>query len=303
MTDSPSSHPTHDVVAHALALDGVTRVISDLHFGHPGTLFSEVDEVLPLLDGAHRVILNGDTTEECSRALRPRSEEMFAEFCAESSRRGVELLRIRGNHDASQDHLGALRLFGGKVLIIHGDACYHYGSPWSRWIPSLKEELDEVYFEFEKEGVNTLEDRLRLARAWARRYHPPVKRTESKLAGILGILMSAAWPPTVAWRLIKERAMTISRAVEFLDYFAPEAKVMIFGHIHRSGVYQRGEKMLINTGAFQPVAGRCVCDLDGEGITVRNVVRTGGKFVLGGVKQTITWRSLGIDPLLDQGEV
>lgn len=302
MSDSPSSQQTRDVLAHVLLLDGVTRVISDLHIGHPGSLFSEVDEILPLLDGAQQVILNGDTTEECSRALRPRSEEMFEEFCAESSRRGVELLRLRGNHDASPDHVGALRLFGGKVLIIHGDACYHYGSPWSRWVPSMKDKLDAVYSEFEKEGMNTLEDRLRLARAWAACLRPPIKRTGSKLAGVFEILMSAVWPPTVGWRLLKERALTLPRAVEFLDRFAPDAKVMIFGHIHRSGVWKRGGKMLINTGAFQPVAGRCVCDLDGEGITVRKVVRSGGKFAFGGVTQTITWRSLGIDPLHDQGE-
>lgn len=302
MSDSPSSQATPDVVAYALSLDGVTRVISDLHIGHPGTLFSEVDEIFPLLDGAQRVILNGDITEECSRSLRARSEEMFAEFCLESSRRGVQLLRTRGNHDAALSHIAALRLFGGKVLITHGDACYHYGSPWSRWVPGLQDELDAVYAEFEHEGMSTLEDRLRLARAWAACYHPPIKRTGSKLVGIFGILKSAVWPPTVGWRLLKERAVTVPRAVEFLDRYAPDVKVMIFGHIHRSGVWNRCGKTLINTGAFQPLAGRCACDLDGEGITVRSVVRTDGKFVLGAVKATITWQSLGIDPSHDQGD-
>jgi len=302
MSDSPSSQSTPDVVAYELSLNGVTRVISDLHIGHPGSLFSEVEEIFPLLDGAERLILNGDTTEECSRVVGPRSEEMFGAFCAEAARRGVELMRLRGNHDASLSHIGALRLFGEKVLIMHGDACYHYGSPWSRWLPDLKVELDAVYRTFEQEGINTLEDKLRLAQAWARSYHPPIKSAGSKMAGIFGILKSAVWPPSVGWRLLKERALTVPRAVEFLDRFSAETQVMIFGHIHRSGVWNRGRKILINTGAFQPLAGRCACDLDEQGITVRDVVRSDGRFVLGEVKQTITWRSLGIDPLHVKGD-
>ena len=303
MSDSSPPLQRSDVVVHSLSMDGVTRVVSDLHLGHPGSLYGEVEDVYGLLDGVRCLILNGDTTEECSRALSPRSEEAFAAFCEEAGKRGIELVRLRGNHDASLDHLGALRMFGGKVLITHGDVCYHYGSPWSRWVPNIRDELDAVYEKFEKSGINTLEDRLQLAQAWAACVHPPVKRTGSKLAGIFGILMSAVWPPSVGWRLVKERILTIPKAVKFLDQFAPEVRVMIFGHIHRSGIWRRGSKMLINTGAYQPIAGRCVCDLDREGITVRSVVREEGRFVIGRTMRKMTWRSLGIDPLPDQGEV
>ena len=301
---SQRTHPTNSQHVASLRLpeSGVVRILSDLHLGHPGTLFSSISEVLPLLEGADLVIFNGDVTEDCSKDLEPKSTAMWNELLEELDARNIRWHRLRGNHDPLTDLPGAFTLDGEKLLITHGDACFEYGSPWSRWLPEIKHRLDAIREDFIRDGLNPLNDRLALAEAWASCFHPPTRHNQSKRRGIFAYIWQAFWPPSVAWRLITHRLRTLPKTSEFLETYAPNTRLLIYGHMHRAGVWKRNGRVLINTGAFQSFAGQLVCELDHTGITVRKVRRKDGRFDFGRKKCHFSWSSLGVDPYADQSE-
>ncbi|QQL45230.1 metallophosphoesterase [Sulfuriroseicoccus oceanibius] len=274
--------------------DGVVRILSDLHLGHPGSICRSVDEFRPLMEGVTTLVLNGDTTEDCSSQLASESLKQYDALIQMTGACGVAVVRTRGNHDPDAEPVGCLWAAGRKVLVTHGDVCFPYGSPWSGGLERARPALERVACEHGE--VKTLDQRLALARDWAGCFHPPVRKVTSRVNGLIRVLLRAFWPPSAAWRLISTRMAALGYVDRFLDEYAPDVRVMVFGHIHRAGVWsgRRGGRTLINTGAFQPLAGRVACDLDVEGITVRKIVRgKDGRWVTAGRVWHASWESLG----------
>lgn len=258
---------------------GVVRILSDLHIGHPGSIFRSVDELEPLLDGINQLVLNGDSTEDCSSELADASQRSLVRLIDLAETRGVAVTRTRGNHDPLVEDHGYIRVSGRAVLVTHGDACFPYGSPWSGGLDQARPALEQVARDHGAAEITTLDQRLALARDWAQCFHPPVRAVTSRMNGLIRVFARAFWPPHAGWRLVSTRLAALRYVDDFLDQFAPETQVMVFGHIHRAGVWRRKSgRVLINTGAFQPLAGRLACDLSSDGITVRRIDRVDGRF-------------------------
>ncbi len=73
------------------------------------------------------------------------------------------------------------------------------------------------------------------------------------------------------------------RAADFCERFFPQAKLMVFGHTHWPGVWQRGGRTVMNAGGYLSLGGSRVVDLDDGKVSVRKVGSgDGGVFVVKG---------------------
>lgn len=229
-----------------------TRIFSDLHLGHPASTIRDVAELLPLFANCGRVILNGDTVETCSSALAESSLARADELFARMRESGLEPVVMPGNHDPDREGPSLLELDDGELVITHGDICFRYGSPWSPWVRRVKGKLDAA--EAEAGGyanARTVEARAALAKAYARAFRPRPR----KFTGFLGKLETishAAWPPTTPLAILDIWKNGPDRVAAWMEEFTPRARVLIMGHTHRAGMWQRRGRRVINTGAFHP---------------------------------------------------
>ena len=71
------------------------------------------------------------------------------------------------------------------------------------------------------------------------------------------------------------------RSVALRDRWRPQARLMLIGHTHRAGIWQRPGLTLVNTGSFQPVSKPLAVSLDGREAVVRRIVRRGTEWRFG----------------------
>lgn len=229
-----------------------TRVFSDLHLGHPASTVRSVAELFPLFEGCGRVLLNGDTVETCSGALAGESLARAGELLDRLREAGVEVVVLPGNHDPDREGPSLVELEAGGVVVTHGDICFRYGSPWSPWVPKVKDKLDAAEAQAGGfENARTLEARAELAKAYARAFHPRPRRFTGFL-GKLETISHAAWPPTTPLAILDIWKNGPERVARWMEKFTPRAKVLVMGHTHRAGMWQRRGRWVINTGAFHP---------------------------------------------------
>ena len=67
-------------------------------------------------------------------------------------------------------------------------------------------------------------------------------------------------------------------ANEFVERFAPDCRVFLFGHFHRAAVLTRGGRLFCNTGGYVGGTRALVVDVCEEEVMVRKVVEEGGEF-------------------------
>lgn len=258
-------------------MEAAPRIVSDLHLGHPASPLTRAEQVRGLWRGARELWLLGDTLETCSERLEDVSRALYAEVAALAAEDGVTLRRFRGNHDPDEGVDSHAFLDGGSVLLTHGDACFRYGSPWSPWAAILRQKLDEVESGFgAEESLSTLEDRMDLAVRWSRAYYPRRRR----FTGLLGKAETFAhvlWPPQVPMTILRHWIEGPELAARWLERFAPHARVLILGHTHRPGAWQRRDRWIINLGAHHPFGFPRMADWSPDRLVVRAVkVEKGG---------------------------
>ena len=78
-------------------------------------------------------------------------------------------------------------------------------------------------------------------------------------------LLHCFWPPTRPLNILRGWVECGARAQSFAEQFFPEAKVLITGHFHRSGVWKYPQRPIGNTGAWVTHATPYVLDMrDGQ---------------------------------------
>ncbi len=261
------------------------RILSDLHLGHRGSRVDAAGRLAPLLDGAATLVCNGDTWQELVADDRAAAAEMFGQWRALAEERGVALVCLPGNHDPGCGGQGWLELAGGAVFVSHGDALFREGAPWSRMLPARRPRIEELWRQAGAAAA-TLDGRLRLAAEVARVLTPPRLRHGRSL---LGRCADAALPPGRAWRMIRSWLAFPAAAARFLDAFRPAAQVFVCGHFHRTGIWRRGGRWVVNTGSFMPPGAAWCVDVNGRRLDVRRVERNaGGGFTPGRLVRRIT---------------
>jgi predicted phosphodiesterase len=221
-------------------------VFSDLHLGHRAGRIESVAALRPLFEGAGTVVFNGDTWQEMTRCVRQRSAEMLQELESLCASLGCETVFLSGNHDPGWPGPGWLGLAGGRIVITHGDALMFEGSPWRREILTNAPKVLELWARHPAAGED-IGARLRVARAIARTL-PSQDQPHGKR------LWQRAWdavtPPRRALRMLEAWCCQGSLANTFCDRYFPSAEVLVIGHFHRHGLWQRGSRLIINTGSF-----------------------------------------------------
>ncbi|MEI6351909.1 MAG: metallophosphoesterase [Verrucomicrobiota bacterium] len=260
-----------------------TRILSDLHFGHPTSFVRATEQLAPLLEGADRVIFNGDSVEMRFVEERGPAAVDFARLqqcCLEAA---VEAVFVTGNHDAEISEIHHLDLASGAVFVTHGDILFHGLSPWSKEAARLQEAHTQ---ELSALGnPSQLELQLRAAKRAVRaiqHFGPKLRTPVNRAANLL----HEAWPPWRPFHILGCWAVTPHRAHALAAAHRPEAKFVIIGHTHFSGIWHRRDRVVINTGAFLPYSRPLAVDLteaaDGSvEVVVRKVASRGGLFRLG----------------------
>ena len=240
----------------------ITRILSDIHFGHPASYVRDFAQLEPLLEGVPRVIFNGDSVEMRFVEERQQGAEDAAALRELCLRVGVEPVFISGNHDPFLTELHHLDLSGGSVLVTHGDILFEGVSPWSRESRTLlaahRRELAGA------DGTPDLELQLRAAKRTmlaVEQLGPKMRHAESPSESLSSFLHEI-WPP---WRPLLIAACWV-RTPGRVDAIAarcrPEARFVIIGHMHWSGIWSLKRRVVINTGSFLPFSGRYAVDID-----------------------------------------
>ena len=222
------------------------RVLSDLHLGHKISRIEKVSALRPLIAGAGTVIFNGDTWQELARPFLARSTVMLDELKALCAEEGAEAVFLSGNHDPGWPGPGWVELAEGKIVIMHGDALLFDGSPWKREILVNGQRVTEVWQQHPLADRDA-EERLRVARQIARELCS-VEYPNGRY--FIQRAWDAVLPPRRALKMIEAWFTQDSTGAKFCENYFPNAEVLIIGHFHREGSWEKNNRRIINTGSF-----------------------------------------------------
>jgi predicted phosphodiesterase len=222
------------------------RIFSDLHLGHRVSRIDDVESLRPLIAGAGTVIFNGDTWQELAKSLRADAEaklEALRKICREEH---CEPIFLPGNHDPGWPGQGYVELAGGKIVVTHGDALFHDGSPWKREILTNQALVAEIWRRH-PQADSDVQERLLVTREIARELPSKTFTSGRKI-------WQRAWdgllPPQRGLEMLKAWRNQAAAGVDFCDRYFPAAEFLFIGHFHWGGSWKIQGRRIINTGSF-----------------------------------------------------
>jgi UDP-2,3-diacylglucosamine pyrophosphatase LpxH len=221
-------------------------ILSDLHLGHKASSIDDVSALEPLLRGAGTLLLNGDTWQELAREFRDDGQRLWKDLQSLCRRMEIDIIALPGNHDPGNRDADYIALADGKIIIMHGDTVFPEVAPWSRMAMQKNEELQRLIAAHPRD---TSADRFALAREVSRMLVPPYY-AHSK--NIFARIWDAITPPGRAWRMIVAWATMVRETRSFAAKYFPDCAIMICGHFHRSGIWDKQLPVIINSGSFMP---------------------------------------------------
>ncbi len=227
----------------------MTIILSDLHLGHTCAKLAGADGLRQLFEGAHEVILNGDSVEQrCDTDEASRHIKSLQEV---ATRSGAHLRFLTGNHDphVSEEHF--VEFFEGRLLVMHGDAVFPGISPWGRKAGAIANWHLEAVRKEEASGRLSLKRRLEIARA-ASLQMPVQHWMSAKQKGSFFTILRRVMVPYKAWGIIKCWWEAARLTESFCATYAPQASVIVVGHTHRRGICRRNGRLLVNLGGYLP---------------------------------------------------
>lgn len=248
-------------------------VLSDLHVGHPASHIRNPAELAPLFQGAATVVFNGDTVEMLWLYNRDRAQEQLERLAEVCLAEGARPVFLNGNHDPVVSSASHLDLWGGRVLVTHGDILFHEIAPWSREARVLGPEHTRLLEELAEAAHTDFEERLVAVKraSLALEMHEP-RRPQGRLAG-LALAVREGWPPWRVWWIARCWMRTPALADAIAERFRPQARFVLIGHTHYAGVWNRSGRIVVNTGSFLPFSGRLGVRLEAGRLEVRGIVR------------------------------
>jgi predicted phosphodiesterase len=255
-----------------------TVIVSDLHLGRPRYGVSSAEALRPIWQDAKRVIVNGDVAEvhhPKHQAIAALETLRLADLCESDE---VELTLLSGNHDPYITDERHLLLADDAIFVTHGDALHPAIVPWARGHARIRDAHDAALEAVSPEDRDSLETRLRVSQHACYSEWKDLDRLaeEARHASPLGMLLR----PHAAIQVLRYWKAFPEMAARFAAAYAPEAKFIVMGHTHRPGLWEIGPRVVINTGSYGfPGRPRAVV-VEGEQISVYDVVRKGSKYHL-----------------------
>ncbi len=246
-------------------------ILSDLHLGLAAAPTPAA--IMPALEGATELILNGDAAETASPSLRRAAEEALADLQGRAARAGMSCVRIEGNHDPGTGEL-MVRRAAGAVLVTHGHAFHPSIAPWSPAADAVSAAFARAHAEggSHPEPLRTL--RAARAAAFAEREHERARSPAAVLAGMAR--RPWAFPQVVGyWRIFPELSARFAERASTPD--AP-VRVAVSGHSHRAGAWFVRGTLVLNTGSFTfPGQPHAVLVDDGQ-VSIVPLAKRGGEW-------------------------
>lgn len=247
-----------------------TLIISDTHLGKHGAATAQA--LRSLWQGFDALVINGDTAEVQVPWLRGAAVGELDQLEELTRQDGVRLILISGNHDAYLTDRRCLQRANGHILIMHGDALHPAVAPWTRSAKTLQERTER---EIAKAKHDDLASRLEVAQH--------VGHSEFLQEYVLSSLGESAARrilarPSEVPKVLHYWRNEPTYATRFLERYAPQARVLIVGHSHHRGVWQRAGRTIINTGAFMfPGRPQCVIH-QGNTLSVHRITKRKNAF-------------------------
>ncbi|MEM1210158.1 MAG: metallophosphoesterase [Planctomycetota bacterium] len=225
----------------------LSLILSDLHLGRPEPCQPRAEHFAELVrtPGLDTLIVNGDVAETAHPIYQLAAIDevrTLEQLCADAD---VRLILLAGNHDADLAELRYLHLADDRVLITHGDAFHPGIAPWSERAHQMKRETQRTHGRLPAAHRQDLDTHLAIA-SWVahREFTGDFGQTHSQHETSL-----LRQPHNLA-RVAYYWATVPGLASEFAHRFAPDTRVLLFGHSHFPGVWRRDGRVLINTGSF-----------------------------------------------------
>lgn len=257
-----------------------TRILSDLHLGHSASRLTDTEMLLPVLKEVDHLVLAGDVWQQ--RKVGPGREEARRKYevlLRLAEERGIEVEVLRGNHDPKSGK-GVTWLAEKEVLVTHGDAIYDDATPWSREIGRYREEVNAI--------IEKYASRSHLAADCADRAKEIAVTLKvvplPKLPPPFNFFATALWPPSRTIEMIRVWCGMGQEGLRFLEKSGEGARVLVCGHFHRAGIWEKGGRLMINTGSFMRGSRPWAVDLKDGKMTARELRLNEGAFGLGEVK-------------------
>jgi predicted phosphodiesterase len=249
----------------------LTRILSDLHFDDASSQVRSLAMLRPLLDGADRVIINGDALDSQVIAHGP---ELIAEVKTFFAAHTPETHFIAGNHDPDISPVNELLLANGQIWLTHGDVFFEYLAPWSVNLPEYRRRIHALRDHLPPGERDHLETRYRILREVSvglPAEHDPADRSLWHLfTRGARIMVNPRRPLSMvhAWTTSPRTAATMAAKHH------PSARFVIFGHIHHPGIWTKHRPhIVINTGSFTPPRGALMVEFDEKNLRVRRIDR------------------------------
>ena len=122
--------------------------------------------------------------------------------------------------------------------------------------------------------------------------HEP-KRPGGRFAG-LRTAIREGFPPWRAFRIIWFWLKTPGLARELAYRYRPRSRFVIIGHTHYAGVWDNGQRVVINTGSFLPLSGRYVVRLEPDRLEVRKIDVQAGRYLIGSARATFDLKQVPV---------
>lgn len=227
------------------------------------------------------MVFNGDSVElRCAEDTVEGRERLarISTVCGES---GASALFVNGNHDPEASALDHMDLADGGVLVTHGDLLFHDISPWSPEGRDIGVAHTQALQGLGEDAFCNFEKRLRAGKQAALSVETVRLQCSSGRLAKLGLLARELWPPWRPIYILKVWIDTPDKAVDLARVFRPRARLLCIGHVHRSGVWEKGPRIVINTGSFIPTSGRLLLELESGYLSVYRIEKQRGQFHIG----------------------
>ena len=234
----------------------------------------------PLFEDVDHFVLAGDIWQQ--RKVGPgrnQARKLFELLLGALDERGISYDLLRGNHDP-EGGVGVAWLADGDILVTHGDAVYDDATPWSREIGSYRKEVNAIIENYDAKShlASACSDRAKEIALTLKVVPLP------KLPPPFNFFVTALWPPSRAFEMIRVWRGMGAQGLRFLGKSGEGAKVLVCGHFHQAGIWEKDGRLMINTGSFMKGSRPWAVDLNDGKMTATGLKMERDRFELGEVK-------------------
>jgi predicted phosphodiesterase len=256
----------------ALLVPGLTRILSDLHYGDRASRLLSLDQLRPLLDGPDKIILNGDTLDTRHGPHPERTARARAEVADFFGAYTPAVTHLTGNHDPDISAHHSLDLADGQIFVTHGDIIFDNVVPWGRDAAFFSTRLAAGLAALPQSQRALLAPRLALYRAACLALPQRHQSEPNPFKYFINLAADTVWPPLRTLRVFRAWQETPARAAAVAAAHRPAARFMLIGHTHRPGIWRLPSGLtVINTGSLTRPFGACVVDLTPGRLIVRRI--------------------------------